>query len=235
MIRSRICSPLHQARLGSRVRLYTYPEVAALVEQNGDHPDAARTFAHILLDHTLLVRPRDSQVASEWASAIRAMPADLQMLWSELLKAVLLPAAVASSFQTSCGCPTIQGSACDLRPSAATTQESQCQCGCIHYSWTGISSSRSVRDLITLARSPIADGDDREDVFRQRIEPLSRSCSRVYIIDRYLGKTLRLRVQLLVLSGCSNDCWAEGRWTWLLLLRGILAASQAWRPVPKLS
>lgn len=174
----------------SAVRLFTYPEVAALHEQHESDRTSALTFAHALFDHSLLVRPETPEIAQEWSNAIRAMPADLQKLWAEILKSLLLPSTVAARFDAACGCPTVQNRSCDLRPSPAETAEIECGCGCALVPWRAVASSQRVRSLVALGRSPIAPGDDREEVFKRRIEPLARSCSRVYIIDRYLGKNL---------------------------------------------
>lgn len=174
------------------MRIFAALSASVAAECSSASGAEVRLFLNALRQHFVLgITPEDG---ASLLGHLRAMPADLQMLWTDLLQMRLgytTLTAYAHGQAENCRLPQADSRDLPQVVSSMTTAPVCNCCGSQHSQWRDVHNSSTV---VACARQQAANivpmGEDRETVYASTLEPLARVTKNCVVVDRYAGQQL---------------------------------------------
>ena len=171
--------------------MFTLTALSPLVAREHSDPAhlrEARHFLRLVLDVMLIVSA-DAAERRELLQHVASLPPDLQLMWTEVVRASLLRASSAPR-RGDCTCPIASGVPVSLHVHDTSVASGACvQCGHEQVVWPDADASVSVRAVRAMRHQTMPAGLARDDAFDQYIAPLLVGAAELTLIDRYAGKT----------------------------------------------
>jgi hypothetical protein len=148
----------------------------------------AKKFLRLVLDVMLIVST-DASERRELLQHISQMPPDLQLIWTEVLRASLLR-ATATKGVGMCACPVVNGLSLDMHVLDTKGDVDACvTCGHERVPWPDADAARAIDSVRQRRHRTVPVGTSRDALFDNYLAPMLLGAMEVTIIDRYAGKS----------------------------------------------